>query len=210
MLRQVVQRDFRVNTGSDYRYVTYGNVNGLAFPRNAYYLRANRPHGVRRIRLDKATQMDNSREVESSVAQVYAAEPSENDHSTGKAVFTIGELSRDFGITLRALRFYENKGLILPHREGLTRLYSLADRNRLALILKGKKLGFTLGEIREMIAVEEGAADTKNLALSREKCLEQIALLQKQKAELEEGLSELYRIQAQLAGKAAEKDRRTG
>ena len=57
---------------------------------------------------------------------------------------------------------------------------------------------------------EEGTADSKNLALSREKCVEQIALLQKQKAELEEGLSELYRIQAQLAGKPAEKDRRAG
>jgi DNA-binding transcriptional MerR regulator len=210
MLRQVVQRHFSANTGSDYRYVTYGNVNGLAFAPNTYYLRANRPHGVRRIRLDKATQMDDSREMESSVAQVWAAEPSENDHPTAKAVFTIGELSRDFGVTLRALRFYENKGLISPQRHGLNRLYSQGDRDRLALILKGKKLGFTLGEIREMIAAEEGTADTRNLALSREKCLEQIALLQKQKAELEEGLSELYRIQAQLAGTTAEKDRRTG
>ena len=154
--------------------------------------------------------MDDSREMESSVAQVWAAEPSENDHPTAKAVFTIGELSRDFGVTLRALRFYENKGLISPQRHGLNRLYSQGDRDRLALILKGKKLGFTLGEIREMIAAEEGTADTRNLALSREKCLEQIALLQKQKAELEEGLSELYRIQAQLAGTTAEKDRRTG
>jgi DNA-binding transcriptional MerR regulator len=154
--------------------------------------------------------MDDSREMERSVAQVWAAEPSENDHPTTKAVFTIGELSRDFGVTLRALRFYENKGLISPRRDGLNRLYSQGDRNRLALILKGKKLGFTLGEIRQMIAVEEGTADTKNLALSREKCLEQIALLQKQKAELEEGLSELYRIQAQLSGNTAEKDRRTG
>src|SRR5215212_2819476 len=154
--------------------------------------------------------MDDSREMESSVVQIWAAEPSTDDHSTGKAVFTIGELSRDFGVTLRALRFYENKGLIAPQREGLNRLYSQGDRNRLALILQGKKLGFTLGEIRQMIAVEEGAADTKKLALSREKCREQIALLQKQKAELEEGLSELYRIQAQLAGKNAENDRRTG
>ena len=154
--------------------------------------------------------MDDSREMERSAAQVWAAEPSTNDHSTGKAVFTIGELSREFGVTLRALRFYENKGLLSPQRDGLNRLYSQSDRNRLALILKGKKLGFTLGEIRQMIAAEEGTADAKNLALSQEKCLEQIALLQKQKAELEEGLSELYRIQAQLAGNTTEKDRRAG
>ena len=62
-------------------------------------------------------------------------------------------------MTLRALRFYENKGLISPHRDGLNRLYSQGDRTRLALILKGKKLGFTLGEIRQMIAAEEGEAD---------------------------------------------------
>jgi DNA-binding transcriptional MerR regulator len=154
--------------------------------------------------------MNDSRDTESSVAPVWAAEPSEDDHSTGKTAFTIGELSREFGVTLRALRFYENKGLLSPQRDGLNRLYSQGDRTRLGLILKGKKLGFTLGEIRQMIAVEEGDADSKTLSLSREKCLEQIELLKKQKAELEEGLSELYRIHSQLSGKIADKDRRIG
>src|SRR5690349_20200957 len=144
--------------------------------------------------------MDNSREMESALARVWAADASADDHSSSKPVFTIGELSREFGVTLRALRFYENKGLISPQREGLSRLYSQGDRTRLALILKGKKLGFTLGEIRGMIAAEEGAADNKTLTLSREKCLEQIELLQKQKAELEEGLNELLRIYSQLSG----------
>jgi len=155
--------------------------------------------------------MDDSRDLESSVAHVWAAEHSGDDHSAGgKAAFTIGELSREFGVTLRALRFYENKGLISPQRDGLSRLYSQGDRTRLALILKGKKLGFTLGEIRQMIAVEEGEADNKTLTLSREKCLEQIELLQKQKAEIEEGLNELFRIYSSLSGKIADKDRRIG
>jgi len=153
--------------------------------------------------------MDDSRDTESSAAHLGAAESSGDDSSTGRA-FTIGELSREFGVTLRALRFYENKGLISPQRDGLSRLYSLGDRNRLALILKGKKLGFTLGEISQMIAVEEGEADAKALTLSREKCLEQIELLKKQKAEIEEGLNELSRIYSSLAGKIAEKDRRAG
>jgi DNA-binding transcriptional MerR regulator len=153
--------------------------------------------------------MDDSRDMETSVAHVWAAERSAEDQSSsGKAAFTIGELSREFGVTLRALRFYENKGLISPQRDGLSRLYSQGDRTRLALILKGKKLGFTLGEIRQMIAVEEGEA--KTLTLSREKCLEQIELLQKQKAEIEEGLNELFRIYSSLSGKIADKDRRTG
>jgi DNA-binding transcriptional MerR regulator len=152
--------------------------------------------------------MDDSRDMEHSVAPVWAAEPNGDSHSDRKGAFTIGELSREFGVTLRALRFYENKGLISPQREGLSRLYSQGDRTRLALILKGKKLGFTLGEIRQMIAVEEGEADTKTLVLSREKCLEQIELLKKQKAEIEEGLNELSRIYASLSGKIGEKDRR--
>ena len=152
--------------------------------------------------------MDDSRDTEMSVAHVWASGPNEGNPSAGKTAFTIGELSREFGVTLRALRFYENKGLISPHREGLSRLYSQGDRTRLALILKGKKLGFTLGEIRQMIAVEEGDADAKTLGLSREKCVEQIELLKKQKAEIEEGLNELSRIYASLGGKAAEKDRR--
>ena len=150
--------------------------------------------------------MDNSHDMEHSVAHVWASKLGGDLHSGGKAAFTIGELSREFGVTLRALRFYENKGLISPHRDGLSRLYSEGDRTRLALILKGKKLGFTLGEIRQMIAAEEGDADSKTLTLSREKCLEQIELLRKQKAEIEEGLNELSRIYASLT----RQDRRQG
>ena len=149
--------------------------------------------------------------MEGSAAHVWASEPPDvSDRSSGRVAFTIGELSREFGVTLRALRFYENKGLISPHRDGLNRLYSQGDRTRLALILKGKKLGFTLGEIRQMIAVEEGHADAEALTLSREKCLEQIELLERQKAEIEEGLNELSRIYASLSAKAAGSDRRTG
>jgi DNA-binding transcriptional MerR regulator len=154
--------------------------------------------------------MDDSRDMDASVTHVWATEPDREDHPGAKSAFTIGELSREFGVTLRALRFYENKGLISPHREGLSRLYSEGDRTRLALILKGKRLGFTLGEIRQMIAVEEGGADNRNLVLSREKCLEQIELLKKQKAEIEEGLNELSRIYASLTGKISDKDRRVG
>jgi DNA-binding transcriptional MerR regulator len=165
--------------------------------------------GPIRGKQNKAIEMDDSRDMEASVVHVWASEPSEGGQSGDKTAFTICELSREFGVTLRALRFYENKGLISPHREGMNRLYSQGDRTRLALILKGKKLGFTLGEIRQMIAAEEGHADDKTLGLSREKCLEQIELLKKQKAEIEEGLNELSRIYASLgSSKADEKDRR--
>lgn len=160
---------------------------------------------------DSREKMNDSRDMEGSVVHTWAAARSgEENVSSGKAAFTIGELSREFGVTLRALRFYENKGLISPQRDRLNRLYSQGDRTRLALILKGKKLGFTLGEIRQMIAVEEGDADNEALTLSREKCLEQIEMLKRQKAEIEEGLNELSQIYGSLAAKAAGNDRRTG
>jgi DNA-binding transcriptional MerR regulator len=120
--------------------------------------------------------------------------------------FTISELSREFGVTLRTLRFYEDKGLISPRRQGLTRLYSQADRDRIALILKGKKLGFMLGEIRQMVAAEDGQADSHALKLSREKCLEQIELLNRQQADIEHALLELREICASLSAKMPEGD----
>jgi DNA-binding transcriptional MerR regulator len=111
--------------------------------------------------------------------------------------FSIGDLAKEFGVTLRALRFYENKGLIAPRRDGLTRCYNGADRERLALILKGKKLGFTLTEIRQLVGVE-GERNTRALKLTKDRCLEQIAALEQQRTDIEEGLAELRRIYASL------------
>src|ERR671929_1496623 len=65
----------------------------------------------------------------------------------GPDSFSIGDLAREFGVTLRALRFYEDKGLLTPRRIGQTRLYSRRDRARLKLVLMGKKVGFSLLEI---------------------------------------------------------------
>jgi DNA-binding transcriptional MerR regulator len=126
--------------------------------------------------------------------------PTTTTRSQVKARFTIGELAKEFGVTLRALRFYESKGLIAPHRQGLARQYSHADRDRIALILKGKKLGLTLGEIRELVALPRGKTEDA-LALSPDKCLEQIALLEQQKADIEAGLAELRRIYSSLSAK---------
>jgi DNA-binding transcriptional MerR regulator len=131
--------------------------------------------------------------VEASTPDSPAERPVSNEPT-----FTIGDLAREFGVSLRALRFYENKGLLAPQRAGLARLYSAADRQRLVQILKGKKLGFTLTEIRQMIAAEEGQAEGHKLQFDREKCQEQIKLLEKQKVEIEEGLAELRRIYATL------------
>lgn len=112
--------------------------------------------------------------------------------------FTISDLARDFGVTLRTLRFYESRGLISPSRSGMTRIYSARDRARLALILKGKQLGFTLVEIRAMLANEDKkgaagdmAASVGGLQLSRGQIVEQLELLRSQRAEIESAITEL-------------------
>ena len=66
-------------------------------------------------------------------------------------IYSIAELAREFGITARTMRFYEDEGLIKPRRQGLTRLYSVGDRTRLGWILRGKRLGFSLAEIKELL-----------------------------------------------------------
>lgn len=103
---------------------------------------------------------------------------------------TIGEVAREFGITLRALRFYEAKRLIAPQRNGPIRLYRRSDRNRIALILSGRRFGFTLAEIKELLDEPGGSY----LRLTREKCLEQINLLERQKRGIELALGELRQI----------------
>jgi DNA-binding transcriptional MerR regulator len=116
---------------------------------------------------------------------------------SGQAEFTIGELAREFGVTLRALRFYENKGFITPRRIRNVRLYSQSDRARVAAILAGKKLGFTLAEISTMLAGKDG--DAHSLKVTKEKCLEQIHMLEKQQLNIKEALAELWRIHAGLS-----------
>jgi DNA-binding transcriptional MerR regulator len=117
--------------------------------------------------------------------------------------FTIGDLAREFDVTLRALRFYEARGLLKPQRAGLTRLYSADDKSRLALILKGKSLGFTLQEIREMIANRgKSGAVEESLNLSLPQVEEQLSALRQQKVEIEAAIVELEKDRARLKGES--------
>src|ERR1044072_2915514 len=113
-----------------------------------------------------------------------------------KSEFTINELASEFALTHRALRFYESRGLLAPRRDGRRRFFSRADRRRLALILKGKKLGFTLAEISDMVEAEAGRATQHGLKLTAEKCEEQIKNFERQIVEAGEALQELRRIHA--------------
>src|SRR5918996_5299258 len=103
--------------------------------------------------------------------------------------YTIGDLAREFGVTLRTLRFYEDRGLLSPRRDGTARIYDARDRARLAVILKGKQLGFTLTEIRAMVAEERGGeVPAANLKLSLDQVDDQIRHLEQQKVDIEQAL----------------------
>jgi DNA-binding transcriptional MerR regulator len=75
--------------------------------------------------------------------------------------FTIGELAREFDLTTRAIRFYEDCGLITPQRRGRQRIYTPRDRTRLKLTLRGKRLGLTLAEVKDLVDMYESPRDTQ-------------------------------------------------
>ena len=80
---------------------------------------------------------------------------------TERAEFSISELAREFDVTPRAIRFYEDQGLLAPRRDGQRRIYSPRDRTRLKLTLRGKRLGLTLSEIRDLIDMYEPGRDER-------------------------------------------------
>lgn len=112
--------------------------------------------------------------------------------------FTITQLAREFGITTRAMRFYESQGLISPARSGTTRIYSARDRVRLKLVLRGKRLGFTLKEIAnilDMYDAEPGEAGQLQYMLER--LQDQRDVLEKQRDDIDLTLAELDVIESQ-------------
>lgn len=109
--------------------------------------------------------------------------------------FSISDLCAEFSVTPRALRFYEDEGLIAPERRGTQRIYSHADRARLAWILRGKRVGFSLAEIKEMIDlydVGDGRRIQKQVTLAR--CRDRIQLLENQKRDIDAHIVELQQF----------------
>jgi DNA-binding transcriptional MerR regulator len=101
------------------------------------------------------------------------------------ATFTIGELAREFGLTTRAIRFYEDCGLLAPERSGRNRVYTARDRARLTLTLRGKRLGLKLAEVKALVDMYESRRDTQ-AQLRR-----YLDVLARHRAQLEVRLAEL-------------------
>jgi DNA-binding transcriptional MerR regulator len=114
----------------------------------------------------------------------------DQDIDRDSGLLTIGEVAEQYGVTLRTLRFYEQKGLLAPARRGSARLYGPRELSRLAVILKGKTLGFTLQEIQAMLE-DEDAQQAEALPLSPDQVREQLEHLERQKAEIERAIAAL-------------------
>jgi DNA-binding transcriptional MerR regulator len=111
-------------------------------------------------------------------------------------LYSITQLADDVGATPRAIRLYEAKGLIRPQRAGATRVYTRRDRARLILILRGKRLGFSLAEIQEWLALyQPGPAQAAQLRLLVERVRDRVAALKRQQADLRATLAELREIE---------------
>ena len=106
--------------------------------------------------------------------------------------YSIGDMCDDFGVTARALRFYEDEQLIAPERRGTTRLYTDRDRARLTWILRGKRVGFSLNDIRELLDLYDvGDQRHTQMVATLKRCRERVAILERQKVDIDATIAEL-------------------
>ena len=120
-------------------------------------------------------------------------------------LYTITELTREFGVSTRTLRFYEDEGLIHPERRGRTRLFRPADRRLIQEILRGRRIGFTISEIREIIQVyRDPPGEIGQLELLMKKVNEKREDLRQKRRDIEETLTELDNVEEACLTRLAE------
>ncbi len=118
--------------------------------------------------------------------------PARDGAKEDEETFSIAELAREFDITTRAIRFYEDEGLLTPRRRGQMRIYAPRDRTRLKLILRGKRLGFSLLEIAEMVTMYDATpGESGQLELFLKRIAERRATLEQQREDIKVTLAEL-------------------
>jgi DNA-binding transcriptional MerR regulator len=145
--------------------------------------------------------------MEQALAKSDSQETTRAASDAADRLFTIGDMARTYKVTLRALRFYEDRGLIKPIRYGVSRYYDAAARARFETILRGKKLGFTLLQIAAMIPPEARAADpqqTPRLDLKESQILSQITQLERKRSELDTAISELRDTHCRMTGRTTD------
>jgi DNA-binding transcriptional MerR regulator len=121
--------------------------------------------------------------------------------------YSIGEMCDAFGVTARALRFYEDEELIAPERRGTTRLYTDRDRARLTWILRGKSVGFSLNDIRELLDLYDvGDQRHTQMLATRDRCRDRINALHRQKKDIDATLAELEEFCGFLDERLDQKD----
>lgn len=119
--------------------------------------------------------------------------------------YSISELGKEFGITTRAIRFYEDKGLLFPSRQGQRRIYSRIDRTRLKLVLRGRRLGWPLNEIRSVIDMyDSDDGELKQLEYTCEKIAARRQLLLQQQLDIESSLRDMEKIEQRCRTRMAQ------
>jgi DNA-binding transcriptional MerR regulator len=126
--------------------------------------------------------------------------------AVGRDLFSIRDLTKEFGVSARTLRFYEEKGLLIPSRRGQERLYSRRDRARLKYVLMGKGVGFSLEEVREMLDLYDiGDGQTTQLNVALAKFRERIERLERQREEIDRAIGELMQASETVKSMLAER-----
>jgi len=119
--------------------------------------------------------------------------------------YSITELTREFDISTRTLRFYEDEGLIRPERRGRTRVYRSADRHLIAQILRGRRIGFTIAEIREIVKVyKEPPGESGQLTMLMKRVDEKRSELRQKRKDIDETIEELDNIEETCLNRLAE------